>query len=297
MANCLSCRRPVAVARATCLYCGAALPPEHLTAALAAAAREQAPPAARGAAADRSLVVLDLADANPDTLARALGMPRYEAGLLAKRGGLHLHRVLDPAEAEAEAERLGARGVTAVLVPEAEARVRPLRATGGARGEGTLTFRTEEGAAILRPGDVLLVVRGPITREYQTSWERRRVDTARLEEGYRVHVHRAREPRPVEIDAANFELGLAGTGSARLALDTWLANVAGDAPLDDAFRRLPPALGPAEPEPKGALSAAGSLGLASRRRQGAGDEGPLVLDNVEQFRFYSGWRAAVERRR
>jgi len=23
----------------------------------------------------------------------------------------------------------------------------------------------------------------------------------------------------------------------------------------------------------------------------------ILLDNVEQFRFYSGWRAAVERRR
>jgi hypothetical protein len=297
MANCLSCRRPVAVARATCLYCGAALPPEHLTAALAAAAREDAPPAARGAAADRSLVVLDLADANPDTLARALGMPRYEAGLLAKRGGLHLHRVLDPAEAAVEAQRLGARGVTAVLVPEAEARVRPLRATGGARGEGALIFRTEEGPVTLRRGDVLLVVQGPITREYQTSFKRKRVDTARLEEGYRVHLHRASEPRPVEVDAANFEFGPTVTRSTRLELDGWLGDVAGGAPRDDGFRRLPPALGPAEPEPKGALSAAGSLGLASRRRQDASDEGSLVLDNVEQFRFYSGWRAAVERRR
>ena len=26
-------------------------------------------------------------------------------------------------------------------------------------------------------------------------------------------------------------------------------------------------------------------------------DGPGVLDNAEQFRFYSGWRAAVERRR
>jgi hypothetical protein len=297
MANCLSCQRPVAVARATCLYCGAALPPEHLTVALAAAGREEAPSTARAAAADRSLVVLDLADANPDTLGRALGLPRYEAGLLAKRGGLQLHRVLDPAEAEAEAERLGARGVTAVLVPEAEARVRPLRATGGTRAEGTLTLRTEEGPVTVRRGDVLLVVQGPITREYQTSFKRKRVDTARLEEGHRVHLHRTREPRPVEIDAANFEFGSTATRSARLELDAWLGEIAGGAPRDDGFRRLPPALGPAEPEPKGALSAAGSLGLASRRRQDAGDEGSLVLDNVEQFRFYSGWRAAVERRR
>ncbi len=141
-------------------------------------------------------------------------------------------------------------------------------------------------------------MQGSITREYQTSFKRRRVDTARLEEGYRVHVHRRSEPRPVEIDAANFEFGAKAPGSARLEIETPGSTTSrAGAPRDDGFRRLPPALGPAEPEAKGALSAAGSLGLASRRRQDAGDEGPLILDNVEQFRFYSGWRAAVERRR
>jgi hypothetical protein len=112
-----------------------------------------------------------------------------------------------------------------------------------------------------------------------------------------VHVHRTCETRPVEIDAANFEFGTTCTRSTRLEIDAWLGEVAGGSPRDDGFRRLPPALGPAEPEPKGALAAAGSLGLASRRRKDAAEEGSLVLDNAEQFRFYSGWRAAVERRR
>ena len=40
-----------------------------------------------------------------------------------------------------------------------------------------------------------------------------------------------------------------------------------------------------------------ALGRAARARDGGRDEGPVVLDTVEQFRFYSGWRAAVERRR
>ena len=101
----------------------------------------------------------------------------------------------------------------------------------------------------------------------------------------------------MEIDAGSFEFGFAATGSARLELDAWVEEVASGAPSDDAFRRLPPALGPAEPEAKGALSAASSLGLASRGRETGRDGGPIVLDNVEQFRFYSGWRAAVERRR
>ena len=101
----------------------------------------------------------------------------------------------------------------------------------------------------------------------------------------------------MEIDAFAFEFGFAVTGSARLELDAWVEAVAPGATVDDGFRRLPPALGPAGPEPGGALGAAGSLRLATRSRRGGRDEGPFVLDNVEQFRFYSGWRAAVERRR
>jgi hypothetical protein len=141
------------------------------------------------------------------------------------------------------------------------------------------------------------VVQGPIAREYQAADRRRRVDTARLDEGYRVHLHpreAAGPERPVEIDAATFEFGPALKGSGRIELDLWVEEIRGLAPCDAGFRRLPPALGPAEPEPKGAVAAAGSLGLASRG-EGKGAR-PLVLDNVAQFRFYSGWRAAVQRR-
>ena len=294
MASCPSCRRPVALARATCLYCGATLPPESVSAARPVSA---APPVGTIDGDTRLLVILDLARVPPETLARALDLPPYEAGLLVKRGGLHLHRVLEGAAARAEAGRLGAGGLAVFLVPEAEARVRPLRAVGGERGEGVLALRTEEGPVTIRRGDVRLVVRGAITREYQPSSRRRRVDTARLEEGCRVHLHRRDDPRAVEIDAAAFEFGFAATGSARLELDAWVEAVAPGATVDDGFRRLPPALGPAGAEPGGALGAAGSLRLATRRPRGGREERPIVLDNVEQFRFYSGWRAAVERRR
>jgi hypothetical protein len=304
MANCPSCHRPVAVARATCLYCGVPLPAAPGAAGHPVTPRgplSPAEPTVEGTSGpgrtERSVLVLDLEGVSAEALARALDLPPYDAGLLARRGGFHLHRVLDPAAAAEEAERLAARGIAAVLVPEAEARVRPLRALGGGRSEGTLSLRTEEGPVDLHCGDVLLVVRGPITRAYQTSSRRRRVDTAQPDEGYRVHLHRHREPRPAEIDAATFEFGGAGTGSARLELDAWAEEVAGRAPRDDGFRRLPAALGPAEPEPKGVLSAASSLGLASRGRRSRRDEVPVLLDNLEQFRFYSGWRAAVERRR
>ncbi len=304
MASCPSCRRPVALARPTCLYCGATLPPERASAAPPASAatpegtpKGDKPPVGTMDGDERLLVVLDLAGVPPETLARALELPPDEAGLLVKRGGLHLHRVLGGAAARAEARRLGASGLAVLLVPEAEARGRPLRAVGGARGEGVLALRTEEGPVTIRRGDVRLVVRGAITREYQPSSRRRRVDTARLEEGYRVHLHRRQDPRAVEIDAFAFEFGFAVTGSARLELDAWVEEVAPGATVDERFRRLPPALGPAGTEPRGALAAAGSLRVASRGRRGGRDERPVVLDNVEQFRFYSGWRAAVERRR
>jgi hypothetical protein len=244
-------------------------------------------------------VVLDLEGASPGILADALELPAYEAALLVRRGGFHLHRVLEVAAAEAEVLRLVSGGARVVLVPEAEARVRPLRALGGERAEGVLTLRTEEGVVEIRRGSLLLVVQGPITREYQPTARRRRVDSARLDEGYRVHLH-PREPagaaRPVEIDASTFEFGPALKGSGRIELELWVEEILGGTPCDGGFRRLPPALGPAEPEPRGAVAAAGSLGLSSRREARSRDEAQVLLDNVAQFRFYSAWRAAVQRR-
>ena len=147
----------------------------------------------------------------------------------------------------------------------------------------------------LARGDALLIVQGAITREYQTPVERRRIATARPEEGYRVQVHRHADTRALEIDALNFELGFtaSGLGPAR---DRRLADaVAGDATRDSGFARLAPVLGPSVPDPGGALAAAGTLAAAARG--GAGESPPVVLDNLAQFRFYSGCLAAVYRRR
>lgn len=293
MPSCATCGRPRTAAGTTCLYCGAPLPPAPGPAGLPAAAPAGSPPQAAG---DRRLLLLGLAGVSEDALARALGRPPYEAALLVRRGGWHLHRILEVGAADAEARRLRAFGLDALLVPEPEARVRPLRTLGGERGEGQLVLRTEEGPVTVRRGELLLVVRGPIAREFQTPARRRRVETARPHEGYRVHLHRREDPRPVEIDTGSVELGFAITASARMEVDAWVEEIAGDAPRDDGFRRLAPALSLAEPEPKGALAAVRTLGLASRDAAGRDDQA-VVFDNVEQFRFYSGWRAAVERRR
>jgi hypothetical protein len=288
--NCPACGRKVAVARAECLYCGASLG-RGLDVPVAA----DAAPSEAAKVADRVLVLLDAGSTAPELLAGALSLSSYEAGLVGRRGGLHLVRAVASDAAAAEAERLRALGAIPLLVPEAEVRARPILCLAGERQPSGLLLRTGQGSVTLAPGEAFLVVSGPITREYQPTAERRRIATARLEEGFRVHVHRRGADRPLEIDALNLEVGFAATGSVRLEIEAWLDAVAAGAPRDTGFSRLPPVLGAAEPDPRGALAAAGSLAAAAHGR--AGDERALVLDNVAQFRFYSGCLAAVARRR
>lgn len=299
MPACPSCHRPVAVARPTCVYCGEEIPEalrgELETDATTGGATHETPVATDGP--PRHLLVLDLEATPRQALEGALGLASYEAELLRRRGGYHLHRILEEPRAHEEAERLRAAGVMIETLPELEARVKPLRAVGGDCGWGGLTLRTEEEPVSLRRRDLLIIVQGPIARQYQPVYRRRRVDVASLEEGYRVHFHRRADPRPVEIDGTNFEFGLTVTGSTRLELEAWVETVGKGVPRDDGFRRIPPAFGVAEPEARGPLAAASALGRTSRARSTTGEGESVVLDNGAQFAFYSGWRAAVERRR
>lgn len=295
MPSCPACRRAVAIVRASCIYCGAPLPPEDVVAEAAAPGTPSATPAETPAPAPspRVLVLVDLAAAAGAALAEALGVSPYEAALLARRGGLHLVRAALPAEAEAEAERLRGLGAPPWLVPEAEVRTPPLPCLSGERQGAVLLLRTPSGSAAFPDPDALLAVRGAITREYQVTPSRRHVAIARPAEGLRVHLHRRHDPQPLEIDALDFEVGFAVSGGVQLEIDAWLQAVASLVPRDDAFSRLPPALAPAQaPAPGGALSAFESL--AATRGEA---EGRVVLDNLAQFRFYSGCLAAVARRR
>ena len=290
----------MAVARARCLYCGAELPedlvparpPESPLATLMGSLASE-----DEASLHRVLIVLDLASAPAKSLKEALDMSAYEADLAARRGGFHLHRVLDPEMAEGEAERLRAAGMRVELLPEAEVRAPPLRALGGEQGADRLELRTEEGPLVLEHRQILLVVRGAIARQYQPTYKRRRVDVASLEEGFRVHFHRRWDPHPVEIDAGNFEFGSAVTGSSRLKLDAWVEGLGDDMPRDDGFRLLHPAFGVATAEAKSPLAAAASLRGTSRGSNANRDGESVILDNGQQFVFYSAVRAALERRR
>jgi hypothetical protein len=291
--TCPACGRPVAVARSHCLYCGAALATEQVAAAERAVALVGAAPAVP-ARSERSLVILDAEGAAAEVLAAALALLPFEATLRARRGGYQLHRVAEPAAAALEAERLRAAGLHVQVVPEAEARAadRPWMALGGAWNEDTLALRDEEGAREVRASGLMLVVRGPISRTIEGVAQIKRVPVAGPQDGQRVHLYLLGEPRPIELDPEAFETER-GTAAATTRLAAWLREVARSVPVDDAFARLTPALAPAVASAGGAAAAARALEVQQKKK----DERGLVLDNVAQFRFYSGWRAAVERRR
>jgi hypothetical protein len=290
--TCPGCGRAAASSRPSCLYCGAPLP-GAATGALAA----PVPPPPPAPAADRAVLVLDLRGVDADRLAAALGLAPYDARQRATLGGFQMHRALPEREAEAEAARLTAAGLVAIVVPPAEAaeRARPVLVHGGGPQPEALALQTAEGPVRVGGSDVFLVVRGPITREYQPGSEVRRVRTATLEGGHRLHLHRRSSPRPLEVDPLAFDFGeeaLTSLSSLLTVLE-WIAALAPDAPNDDGFRRLTPALAPSAAPAGGRLAAASVLDAT---RAAGPRDGPQPLDHVGQFRAYSAWRAAVELR-
>lgn len=291
-ASCPECARPVAVARASCLYCGATLSDAVVREAAEAPPDATAPPPS-AFAPERTLIVVVTGATPAEALQAALGLSAYEAGQRARAGGPQLHRIVPAADAVAELDRLAEAGLDVVGIPEPEVRAAAPRLVegGGWRADG-LVLRGASGEIVLRPDDPFLVVRGTIVRERTPDAQIRRVALAVPEPGYRIHVHVRTEPRPVELDPGDFDFGPGGAtaGSALVELLAWLARLAPSVPHDEGFRRLPVALGPAEPR-RGALPDALAAGPPRRQAE------QVLLDNVGQFRFYSAWRAAVERRR
>ena len=287
MPVCPACARPVAVARSRCLYCGALLAAEAVAEAERSAilVREGPPPPAE---AERVLVVLEHRSSDPDSLGRARGLSLYEAGQRAARGGLDLVRTAPPSEAEALAADLRGAGLAVFLVPEGVARRVPVPTQGGGFENERLRLVTPEGEVVLARDDLLLVVKGPIAREYQAPMTRVKFRTASLPDGYLVHLHPRRDAPPFELDPDNFEFGVESRQGSLLELGLGLESLG--APTDDGFRKLVPALSPAVKEGAGVLA-------RTRALVHAAGEGALVLDNLAQFRLYSGWRGAVERRR
>jgi hypothetical protein len=286
LAACPACARPVALARATCLYCGAPLP---AALAVARAANHGAPPDDDA----RTLVALDFARAEPEGVARALGLLAYDAAQRVRRGGWQLLRVGAPLEADQAAD-LRAAGARLIELPASEARAAQAarRVIGGGWHDGRLHLREEGGAATLAPGTLLLVVQGAIARERREGEGRRRFSSVVPGSGEVLHLHPRDDPRPFEIDPQDFEFGRETRPSASplAVLLGWCHELRADVSIDDGFRHVTPALSPALPP---ARSTAGAFGRAPERPRA---KAPERLDNLAQFRFHSAWRAAVERR-
>ena len=287
MANCPACSRPVAVARPRCLYCGAELPPSAVAEAAA-----QTAVVARGSAdappsSARVLEILELEGADAAAVARFLGLSAFEAGQRCRRGGFELVRLAGEGEAGAWRETAREAGLRAFLVPEAEVRVAPRLVQGGTYADGVFRLRVDEERIAVGPGDLGLVVRGPIVRQYQTETKPSKIRSATLPEGYLFHLHRTAGGPALELDPGNFGFDEPPLAGALLEMGVWFDALR--APTDDAFRRMTPALAPAG-KTEGVLKSTRALA----RPEG---EGQVVLDNTEQFRFYSAWRAAVSRRR
>ena len=264
----------------------------ELVDAASAAAESLAAGSAPPPPPERHIVVLDLGEGTPPALVSALGVSAFEAAQRLRRGGYQLHRIAGPEAAREEAERLLAAGLRAWVVPENDARAAasPELAVGAQWDGGALILRTVEGAREMRPDALLLVVRGPIARALEQAQSLfKRVRLAGPAEGHRIHLHLRSDARPVEIDPDDLELGAAAAeGPALTTLLGWVRALAARAPIDEGFRFLTPALGPAQPPLPGAAQALDPARSGKKPR-------PAAFDNVAQFRFYSGWRAAVER--
>jgi hypothetical protein len=240
-------------------------------------------------------VIVDLGRAEAAAVTVGLGLSRFDASQRVNRGGLDLWRIAPTATAQEEVSRLRVAGLKAMLIPEGEVREgrRPVVATGGRWIDGGLELRVDEGSVRVSGNGILVIVQGPIAREYPPSPETRRVRLATLEPGYRIHLHCSQSLRPLELDPDLFDFGPAGVAqSSLLALREWVQTLALQTPVDDSFRRIPPALAPgAARDSLRAVLAAQSRAARDKKTNA------MPLDNVDQFRFYSAWRGAVERRR
>jgi len=242
-------------------------------------------------ASDRVLVVVGLDGTDPARLASGLGVSVYEAQQGARRGGYHLHRATARGEAALERQRLESAGIPVFTFEEADVRAaaEPEPALAGRFEGGVLKLRTPGGSAETAGSDILIVVKGPITRELPPMESRKWARTATLEPGFRFHIHRHAAPRPIEIDPAAFDFGAhRAAESSLLEIAGWMAALAADVAVDDGFRRISPALSPAAPPSGPGARLEDALRTAPRVN--------AILDNVAQFRFYSAWRGAVERK-
>ncbi len=303
--TCPACQRPVAVARARCVYCGAPLPSETMEEASLAARRvlearslvglEEAAAGPRHERGKRNYLILDTQAASPEVIAESCVVSIWEARLWRAGPRYRLMRVIE-ASVPGQAQSAGPH-----LFSLPEAVVEPLRNPIPVESIKALVdpspcaLRDHEDEPPrrkeLRRDDVALIISGAIKREKvrEPSPKKARAD-GRMEEILLVHVHLRSEGRPWEIAPRRTAFEGPGLASAHMRTLTLLRRFAETGRHDEGFRNLVPALSVGTPD-------GGPLGLASSSKRGGKEPKVVILDNLAQFREYSAWRGAVERRR
>jgi hypothetical protein len=249
-----------------------------------------------------SLIIVDFATATTETVARILNLALADVSLRMRRHGYQLFRILPIHEGERLVVELRLQGLSAWSIPtkRIEASRQPMIVRGGDIAMGRLELADESAVVEIRREELLLAIYGRIHRERQalpgsTPFRSRAASTSLvLEEEHRIHLHIRREARPLEIDPGAFEFADAttATASSLLRIRSDLSKLAGNLSIDDRFRFEPPALAPAQPTLQGIF---GVVEVFKNRPSMRSRHEASLLHNLEQFRFYSAWRAALTR--
>jgi hypothetical protein len=296
------------MARANCVYCGAALAPADLEEAARAAQRilqtkslanlEAVAAGPSRGSRPRRYVVIDTREALVETIANACGVSSWEARMWQAASRYRLVRISTEAADGSLESSLRAQGLRVLVVPD-ETVVRsrnpiPLESIDPLADPPQCTLREDPEAPpsrrALREQDLALIVSASIRRERVKDEPQRRAPAdTRLEDAWLVHLHFQGEPRPWEIDPLRTAYEGVGLASAYMQTVELVRRLSAAAPHDDAFKNVVPALSPGA-DPMGGLE---SLASDTGKKKGK-EPKVVVLDNVAQFREYSAWRGAIE---
>ena len=292
---CPVCGRPNCDSAARCLYCVAPLPP------LERGAEADSGTATSGPAGDRHLLILLPADVRDEAsiqeLSRIASISLYDAriNLSSPRPRL-FRRLATETESRRLSQELAAARIPHYVVSEESVTSLPItRASAIDLRDRHLEVTLDAASpsrASLPYADVLLLVRGEITRERHD--ERKLGSTKgasrRLTPGLRLHLYTRDSPLAVEVDPDLFDfrvLEAERTTSALLNLEKLTARILGEAPDLDVDRGF-------DFEPLVLSRSGGSDvtdALASSDRGPAG----VPYDDESNFRFYARWRYRVAR--
>jgi hypothetical protein len=294
------------MAREKCVYCGAALSPETLREAAAAAKRvfqsttlmglEDAARGVGGGPHDRRYLVIDTAANALETLAAACSISTWEARQWQAASRYRLLRVTAEPQDGPYETRLRGMGVTVHAIAEnAVARARnplPIESLDASKVPAECTLRPDPDSPPIRShleeGQVAVIVSGPIRREkVKEIASFKKVPSVRLEDAFLVHFHIRGETRPWEIDARRTSFEGEGLASAHMRTLQLVRRLALKVAHDEAFRNVVPALSEGV-DPLTEIASGSSTGGSSSKGTKL-----IVLDNVAQFREYSAWRGRL----